>query len=339
MRQLILNRNEVKQGPSPRVLETIKNFNPEHINFYLEGYHSSILIPKISEIFGITEDQIMTAYGEEDFFRTIFDRLDPEKDSVLTHEFHYSYWDKYLDFKGVKLYTFRMVEIKDAFSFDIEDCIKKYQKTKPKILLLASPNNPTGNSISSEELEKIVKTVDNETLVVVDEAYFGFDKNYNKRAFLSLLNLYPNLVLLRTFSKLYALAGLRIGFALCGKNVKNLLKYQGRYLGLSRILEETAIAALDSGGYYKELSAEIVRDRENFIKQLRNLKNFQPFSSKANFVLLRVKNTEVIERLKSALEKEKIVIGKFVNSDLLRVSIGYKEHTEKFLKLLEGLGN
>ena len=334
MKRLIANRNEVIQGPSPKVLEVLKTFKIEHANFYLEDYYHSILIPKISKIFGIPEEQIIISYGEEDFFRTIFDELDPEKDSVLTHSFHYAYYKKYLDFKGVAFNTFGMKEDGGNFVFDIDDAIQQYKKTSPRILLLTSPNNPTGNSILTEDLEKLLKNIVAETLIVVDEAYWGFDEQYNQQAFFSLLGKYPNLVFLRSFSKLYALAGLRIGFALCGTNVKNLFKYQNRYLGLSRILEEVAIAALESNDYYKKLSAEVVGDRESFINELSNFKNFQPFSSKANFVLVRVKNNDIVERLRNALEKEEVVVCKFVNGDLLRVSVGEKKFTENFLKLL-----
>ena len=335
MKQLLINRNEVIQGPSPKVLEVFRDFEPKHASLYLDDYYHSILIPKISEIFGISEEQIITFYGEEDFFRTIFDELDPKKDSVLTHSFHYTYYKKYLDFKNITLNTFEMKEKSGSFVFDIDDCIQQYQKTTPKILLLTSPNNPTGNSLSAKELEKLLKNVAVETLVVVDEAYWGFDEQYEQKTFFSLLGKYPNLVFLRSFSKLYALAGLRIGFALCGANVKTLLKYQSRYLGFSRILEEVAIAALESEDYYKKLSAEIIGDRESFINELRNFKSFQPFKSRANFVLVKFANAVVTERLRNALQKEEVVVCKFVDEDFLRVSVGDKELTGKFLKLLE----
>lgn len=337
MAQQLINRNEVVQGPSPKVLEALRTFKPEHANFYLGDYYRSVLIPKISEIYGIPEEQIITSYGEEDFFRTIFDELDPKRDSVLTHSFHYSYYKKYLNFKGMTLNTFEIKEENGSFVFDIEDCVRQYQKTNPKILLLTSPNNPTGNSLSAGELEKILNNVAIETLVVVDEAYWGFDQEYDQQAFLSLLGRYPNLVLLRSFSKLYALAGLRIGFALCGANVKSLLKYQNRYLGLSRILEEVAIVALDSGDYYKKLSAEIIKDRESFTNEVHNFKNFQPFNSKANFVLVRIANNVVAERLRNALQKERVVVCKFFDGNFLRVSVGEKKHAGKFLKLLREL--
>ena len=342
MKQLLMNRNEVFQRPSPKVLNTLKNFKAEHVNRYfdeIDGYYNSILIPKISKIFGISDKQVIISYGEEDFFRTVFERLSLQKDFILTSQLHYSYLDKYLYFKGINLLTFRMYEKDKNFVFDVEDCIKQYQKFNPKVILIASPNNPTGNSLSVTELEKILKNTRVETLVIFDEAYYGFDEGYNQQAFLSLLNKYANLVLLRSFSKRYALSGFRIGFALCGVNIKNLLNYQNRYLGLSRILEEVAIAALESEDYYKKISSEIIGDREYFIKSVRNFNNFKPFNSKANFVFMRVASGDIIKQMQDAFTKEEVIIGKFMDDNLLRVTIGYNEYTRKFLKLLERIDN
>jgi len=320
-------------------LRALKSFRPEHATFYLGDYCHSILIPKISETFGILEERVLISYGEEDLLRTIFDGLETKKDSVLTQQFHYAYYKKYLDFKRIPLHIFGMKEGGGGFVFDIEDCIQQYQKLSPKVLLLTSPNNPTGNSLTAGGLEAILKRIAAQTLVIVDEAYWGFDPEYDQQAFLSLslLGRYQNLVLLRSFSKRYALAGLRIGFALCGANVKNLLRYQSRYLGLSRILEEVAVAALESEDYYSKLSQEIIEDREDFITESRNLRNFQPFNSRSNFVLMRIAHSTLAERLRVALTKEGVVISKFVSEDLVRVSIGKRGHTKKFLRLLRAL--
>ncbi len=288
MNKLIINRNETLYGPSPKAMRIIKNFRPERAALYLEGYYNSTLIPYLSKRFNLLEEQIIVSYGEEDFFRMVFDKLDSKNDSVLTHELHYSYYDKYLNFKNIKIHLFKMNEIDNEFDFDISDCIEKYPALNPKILLITSPNNPTGNSISASSLDKILNSISPSCLVILDEAYWGFDKNYNQREFLSLINKYQNLVALRSFSKLYALAGLRISYALCGKNVKNILNYQTRYLGMSRVLEEVAIAALESKTYYKKLSEEIMKDREWFIEKAKGLKYFKPFRSNANFVLVRI---------------------------------------------------
>lgn len=331
--KLVLNRNEVIQGPSPKCLDVLKNFPPEKVAFYFNGYFGSVLIPKLSKIFTFPEQQIIIGYGLEDIFRVIFDSLKPETDVVLTHELHYTYYDKYLNFKNVKLENFSLAENQNEFTFNIDDCLEKIQKVKPKVVLITSPNNPTGNSINLAGFEKILNTADKTTLVVLDEAYFGFDESYNQQDFLALLEKYENLMILRSFSKLYALAGLRIGFALCGRKVKEILRYQNYYLGGSRILEEVAISALESEDYYKNLSGEIIKDRENFINEVNKLKNFKAFNSRANFVLVKV-GESVKKLLEQGLENMDFSISKFVFENYMRVSIGSKHHTEKFLEVL-----
>lgn len=337
MDKKLLNRNEVIQGPSPKVLETLKNFPSEHISLYFEGYFGSALIPKLSKIFQLPDEQIIIGYGLEDIFRTIFDNLKPESDVILTHESHYTYYDKYLNFKNVRLENFRLIESEKEFSLDITDCLMKIEELKPKVVLITSPNNPTGNSINLADFEKILDKADKTSLIVLDEAYFGFDENYNQQDFIALLEKYDNLMILRSFSKLYALAGLRIGFALCGKKVKEILRYQNSYLGGSRLLEEVAVAALESDDYYKNLSEEIIVDRQNFTNEVKKLKNFKIFNSKANFVLVKIENA-IKSTLEEELDKMDFSISKFVSENFMRVSIGSKEHTEKFLEVLIKIG-
>lgn len=114
----------------------------------------------------------------------VFDRLDSSSDSVLTHQFHYHYLKKYLDFKEITLHSFKMREEIGEFVFDIEDCIQLNREIEPKVILFTSPNNPTGNSLSVCALKKILVATNLETLVIVDESYWGFDENYDQQSFL-----------------------------------------------------------------------------------------------------------------------------------------------------------
>jgi len=230
-----------------------------------------------------------------------------------------------------------MVQKKHEFVFDIGDCIAKYRKYYPCCMVLTSPNNPTGNSLLPTDLQMILENVAPSTLVVVDEAYWGFDPWYNQRAFLSLSESHGNLLFLRSFSKLYALAGLRIAFGFGAVDAKKWVNYQNRYLGMSRVLEEVAIAALESQTYYMTLSREISRDRERLFANVNQLNNFHAFASNANFVFIQIRNQKQSELLKNAFLKEKIVIYKFVDDDHIRVSMGTSRYTEEFLKFLRAI--
>lgn len=332
-KKLLLNRNEIIQGPAPECLNVLKNFDPKHASFYFDGYFGSVLQPKLSEIFSLPKERILVGYGIEYFLRIIFDSLRADKDTVVTHELHYTFYSTYLNFKKVRLAQFKLVELADTFEFDVGDCLDKIRGTNPKVVLITSPNNPTGHSIKVDDLSKILTEASKDTLVVLDEAYYGFDDEHDEKGFLSLLESYDNLLILRSFSKLYALAGMRIGFGLCGKRVKEILGYQDSYLGGSRVLEEVALAALNAKDYYRKLSSEIIADRGYFIEAVSSLKNFKAFASKANFVFVNV-DPEVKSKFEGALESQDFLISKFMNASYMRVTIGSNLHTKRFLKLL-----
>lgn len=332
-KQLILNRNEIVQGPSPKVMNVLHNFPAQRVSMYIDAYQDSILKKTITKQFKIKEEQIIIGYGIEDLLKTIINNLSG-KDILLTHELHYTFYKKYADFRGITIATFQLIEDNNAFSFDIEDCINKIAELSPKVILIASPNNPTGNSLSPTEAIRIIRAADKNTLVIIDEAYWGFDINYDQKKILQLIKQYDNVVLLRTFSKFYAMAGLRIGFALCGKQATKMLRYQNHYLGASRILEEAAIAALRSPSYYKNLSREIIKTRDWLIAKTNNLKFFKAYNS--NSYLLIVRTTPVAKKLLERKSKKmKAIIFKFVNDDLMRVSISKKEYAQELIKVFQ----
>jgi histidinol-phosphate aminotransferase len=332
-KQLLFNRNENLWGPSPSAMKALRQFSADHAALYIDGYHTSILAPKLSKMFGIPEDQIIVGYGLEHIIRIIFDSLDPKTDIALTHELHYTYYEKYASFRKVRLEKFNMVEGEKSFAFDVDHCIEKIQQLKPKVVFIISPNNPTGNTIAAKDLVRILAAAGKDTIVVLDEAYFGFDDMHEEKKTLALVKKHDNLMVLRTFSKFYGLAGLRIGFALCGKKIKELLKYQSHYLGASRILEEVAVAALDSQPYYKKVSREIIKERDQLIRDINTLHNFKAYESKSNHIAVRV-NKKAKPFLEKKSKNTKAVIFKFTTDGLMRVSIAPKIHTAPFLKVL-----
>ena len=115
-----------------------------------------------------------------------------------------------------------------------------------------------------------------------------------------------------------------------------MIKYQPRLLGFSRILEATALAAMASDSYYRGLAADTIRDREWFIKQTNTLANFKAYGSHGNFVLMRV-NKKVVNKLKTALTREPVLIVKDITKDLFRVSVGVFKYTKRLFTVLQKL--
>jgi histidinol-phosphate aminotransferase len=252
---------------------------------------------------------------------------------VLTHEYHYIYYDKYAAARGFTINTFKMIDMGKKFIFDIDDCIRQYKKTKPKVILITSPNNPTGNSLATPDLEKLLRSISKKTLVIIDGAYAGLGENNEDIIAQRLVTSYENLIITRTFSKLYALAGLRIAYGLCGREAQKLMGYQPYYLGFSRILEETALAALGATGYYKKLRERIVTDRAHFITAINNLKHFTAYPSDATFVLIKPDVT-IRELFKQAVQTAPFNLVRPISETHFRVSLDPQKYTKIFIKLL-----
>jgi histidinol-phosphate aminotransferase len=209
-----------------------------------------------------------------------------------------------------------------------------YNKHKQKLVLISSPNNPTGNRLELDQLNFILHKM-NDSVVVLDEAYSGFDEKYVTDP-ADLVRKYPNLLVIRTFSKYYALAGIRTGFAFPGANLDKILLLSARYLGFNRVSEKIAIAALDSPEYYTTISRKMEEDKEMLVALLNEYQGFRAFRSYANFILVKIPS-----EIKSSLNKyltENNIIVKFMNEDGLdshiRITLGTHTQNSMLLKLI-----
>jgi histidinol-phosphate aminotransferase len=207
--------------------------------------------------------------------------------------------------------------------------IEYTNRIHPRMLLLASPNNPTGNSLTSEEIGHIMESIPNDTIVLVDEAYASFivsDVDY----IAPLVNKYNNLIISRTLSKFYGLPGLRCGFGFIGKGHDQFLSYVNKYLGYNRFSEAVALAALDSDEHYRHVADEMEWGRQLYKKELDCLPGFKVYKSVANFILIKYP-LEIKEALQKALAAQEYKI-KFMSDkgleSCLRITLGRREQTQ-----------
>ena len=206
------------------------------------------------------------------------------------------------------------------------------------MLLLASPNNPTGNGLTPEETGRIMENIPSDTMVLIDEAYASFisdDTDY----IAPLVNKYSNLIISRTLSKFYGLPGLRCGFGFIGKGHDQFLSYTNKYLGYNRFSEAVALAALDSHDHYRKVADEMEWDRQLFKKELGSRPGFKVYKSVANFILIKYP-TEIKERLQKALGEQDYKI-KFMSDkgleDCLRITLGRKEQIQTVVDTIKSL--
>jgi histidinol-phosphate aminotransferase len=171
-------------------------------------------------------------------------------------------------------------------------------------------------------------------LVVLDEAYAHSGSNSYVR---ELLDDNPNLIIVRTFSKYYALAGIRVGYAFLGENLANLSKFTNRYLGYHRLSEEIALAALDSPEYYANMASVMNQDKELFYHAFNAIEGFTVFKSDTNFVLVEVPK-EIMKPMQAFLLSRNLQI-KFMNEELLnshlRITIGTQEQNKMLVAAIE----
>jgi histidinol-phosphate aminotransferase len=211
----------------------------------------------------------------------------------------------------------------------VDEVIALTNKIHPRMLLLASPNNPTGNSLTPDEIGRIMENIPNDTMVLIDEAYASFITT--DTAYIApLVNKYSNLIISRTLSKFFGLPGLRMGFGFMGKGHESFLSYANKYLGYNRFSEAVAMAAIESEDHYRKVADEMEWDRQLFKKELGNLPGFKVYKSVANFILIKYP-ARIKEALQKALAEQNYKI-KFMSDkgleDCLRITLGRKEQIQ-----------
>jgi len=329
-----LDRNEFNFEPSPKVLDAVRNFNAKDLCFYTRIYDQgkkSVISVRVSEIYGVPEEQVLLAYGGEEILKNAihYFLMKGDNKTILIPEFSWWYYNKVASECGGTFEMYPLYEHDDTFEYHVDEVIAYTNRIHPRMLLLASPNNPTGNSLSSDEIGRIMENVPGDTMVLVDEAYASFittDIDY----IAPLVNKYGNLIILRTLSKFYGLPGLRCGFGFIGKGHDQFLSFSNKYLGFNRFSEAVALAALDSDEYYRHVADEMEWGRQLYTQELGTLPGFKVYKSVANFMLIKYPiaiKESLMEALKVLDYKIKFMADKGLES-CLRITLGRREQTQ-----------
>ena len=329
-----LDRNEFNFEPSPKVVEAIKNFDPKELCFYTRIYDQgkkSVVSVRLSEIYNVPEQQVLLAYGGEDILKNAIHYYLTKGNNkiILIPEFSWWYYNRVASECDGIFEMYPLYEQDDTFAYDVDEIIVYTNRTHPRMLLLASPNNPTGNSLTSDEIGRIMENIPDDTIVLVDEAYASFitsDVDY----IAPLVNKYNNLIISRTLSKFYGLPGLRCGFGFIGKGHDQFLSWVNKYLGYNRFSEAVALAALDSDEHYRRVADDMEWGRQLYKQQLGDLPGFKVYKSVANFILIKYP-VEKKEALQKALADQDYKIKFMTDKGLescVRITLGRREQTQ-----------
>ncbi len=334
---IYLDRNEFNFKPSQKVIEAIKNFDPETLCFYTRIYDEgkkSVVSVKLSELYGVPEEQVLIGYGGEDILKNavhyfLSTAKDGANNTILIPEFSWWYYNRIAGECGGTFHMYPLHETGDTFAYDVDEVIEYTNRVHPRMLLLASPNNPTGNSLTPEQTARIMENIPSDTIVLIDEAYASFI-SHDTAYIAPLVEQYSNLIISRTFSKFFGLPGLRMGFGFIGKGHEGFLNYANKYLGYNRFSEAVALAALDSEDHYRQVADDMEWDRQLFYKELGILPGFKVYKSVANFILIKYP-VSIKQALQTRLADQGYKI-KFMGDkgleDCLRITLGQPQQIQ-----------
>lgn len=329
-----LDRNEFNFTPSDEVVSAIKNFDIQKLAFYTRIYDQgkkSIFSEFLSEYYGIDEKLIVLGYGAEDILKMAVHYFLTQEDgnrTMLIPKFSWWYYKSIADEVNGNTLQYPVYETDDSFAYDFEGLKAMIDKENPKILLVASPNNPTGNGLTNDELERLAEMLPSTSVMLVDEAYASYvssDISYIKR----IMTRFPNVIFCRTLSKFYGLPGLRWGFGFMGQGemMERFGKYANKYLGYDRLTEEVAIAAIKSDAHYRNIAAVMAEARQMYAEEVGALKGFKVYKSIANFILIKYP-IEMKEALQAEFANQSYKV-KFMNEpDInthMRITLGRRE--------------
>jgi len=318
---VLLDRNENRFGPAPACLEVLRNADATLLSQYTRAFQQgnySDLSVRLGETHNVDEKRIILGYGCEDILKEAVHYFLKPGRTILIPSASWWYYTAIADEVGGITAQFPLIETETTYEFDVPALVKMKHEHNPGMVLIASPNNPTGNVLSRADLITILEAYE-DTPVLLDQAYFGLTCDENDD-FSALTDKYPNLLILRTFSKLYALAGARIGYGIIGRGLGGFQKFCGRNLGYNRISERLAIAALDSPDYYRDIATAMEADREEFYQLFRSYEGCRVFDSAANFVLVRFPD-DVAPILKETLDPQGLVIKFFTEPEIGRAHV------------------
>ena len=274
--QLKLDSNENIYGCSNNIISSIRNFNPKDISLY-PCYGQ--VIDKIASRYEINYDNVLIANGCDEALNVIINAYINEDDEFLLYNPSFSMPALYSKIAGAKV---KYISYQEKYVFNIED-VKNNISDKTKIFYLATPNNPTGETTKAAVIETLIKENQN-VLFLIDCTYVNFALNVAFEDYIDLAKKYDNVIVVKSLSKDFALAGLRFGFAIANNEIiKNLKKVLSPY-NVNVIALNCAISVLNDERKFDEIKEANIKARELLYDGLKEL-GFNPYPSEANFIL------------------------------------------------------
>lgn len=325
-----LNTNENPYGPSPRVLEAIKNAADERLRLYPDPACDSLLAAA-ADFYGVKKDQVFAGNGSDEILAFAFMAFFDPGRTIVFPNITYSFYPVYASLFNL---NYAATPLDSEFNIPSAQLMKSCGG-----VVIANPNAPTGKAMPLSVVREVVEG-NPDTVVIVDEAYI----DYGGESCVKLIDEYSNLLVVQTFSKSRSLAGMRIGLAFGDSTLLEAIKSVKNSFNsytLDRLAIIAGIEALKDNGYYEGITKKIVDTRDRFIQQLR-IMGFDVSDSAANFVFASHPAVRA-EKIFTKLRAMGILVRYFkkpIIDNHLRISIGTDDDmaqvTESIARILQG---
>lgn len=328
--QLIkLNSNESPYGPVQPVIDALGDYR--NYNYYPDS-GATALRNALSAYTGLDTRYIVLSHGSNELINLLWHIFLSVGDTIICCPPTFSLYTTITTFCGAAV-----LEVPRTAHYAVDaGAVLSAITPSTKLIVLCSPNNPTGNPIPVSD---VLVLLESGRIVVVDEAYVEFSAQ--PKGLAHLVPEYPNLVVLRTFSKWAGLAGLRIGYGLFPEWIADYMRRAQCAFEVNVAGHIAAIETLKHLGCVWENVRRIVEERNRLFEMLSRQPYLQPFPSQGNFILARIRDERVkIEQVRAVVESHGILLRYFKQPSMrnfVRVTVGLPEHTARLAEALEAI--
>jgi len=326
-------RDDFKDATTDEMVFLDANENPfeNGLNRYPDPHQKDVK-KSLSKIKGIDEASIFLGNGSDEVLDLIVRAFcEPNKDNIITLPPTYGMYGVIAEINAIEN---RKVLLNNDFQPEVKNILEQID-SNTKILFLCSPNNPTGNSFKVSIVEELLQNF--EGLVIIDEAYIDFSK---EQSLLSRLEIFPNLIIVQTLSKAYALAGIRIGLCYASKEIINILNFIKPPYNVNELSQQKAIARLQKMDEINNEVAQLISERKRLKKELECCVSYieKVFPSDGNFLLIKV--DDATKRYNELIEYGIVVRNRTTESlceNCLRITVGVCEENQRLIRALKAI--
>ena len=336
---LKLASNENPMGPSTLVIDALHDPTPE-LDLYPDG-GGFILKDKLARKLGVNKEQITLGNGSNDVLDMIARAFLCEGREAIYSEYAFAVYPISVQAVGATAKVAKALpadDVDNPYGHDL-DAMRALISDKTRVIFIANPNNPTGTWLNAKELDTFIAAVPDDVIVVVDEAYFEYVEENEYPDTMQWLDKYPNLIVTRTFSKIYALAALRVGYAVCNEQIADLLNRVRQPFNVNTPALLAATAALDDQEHL-ETCREINSKGIKFWYWACQYRGLEYIPTVGNFITIDFERDAM--PIYEALLREAVIVRPIANYGLpnhLRITISTEEENQICLDALDKVVN